>query len=206
MQADITKYFKMIYPIIAYGDPILRKVTRPVAEGEVDIKTIAENMFETMYNASGVGLAAPQVGLDIRIFVVDGSPMADDEDEENEGEPENPELIGFKKVFVNPQIIEESGDPWAFEEGCLSIPGLRADVFRPAEVKIRYQDADWEVHEEVFTGIAARIIQHEYDHLEGKLFVDYLPALKKQMIRKKLGNISKGIVDADYKMRFYNKK
>lgn len=194
----------MIYPIVAYGDPILRKVTRPVTQGEVDLKTIAENMFETMYNASGVGLAAPQVGLDIRIFVVDGSPMADDEEEDEE--PENPELKGFKKVFVNPQVIEESGDPWPFEEGCLSIPGIRADVLRPSVVKIRYRDEDWNEHEDVFTGIAARIVQHEYDHLEGKLFVDYLPALKKQMIKKKLGNISKGITDADYKMKFHHRK
>lgn len=193
----------MIYPIVAYGDPILRKVTRLVEENEVDLKTIAENMFETMYNASGVGLAAPQVGLNIRLFVVDGSPMADDEDEEEE--PENPELIGFKKVFINPEIIEEQGEPWAFEEGCLSIPGIRADVLRPSEVRIRYRDIDWNEHEEVFTGIAARIIQHEYDHLEGKLFVDYLPALKKQVIKKKLTNITKGIVDTDYKMKFHQR-
>jgi len=191
----------MIYPIIAYGDPILRKVTRPVEKDELDLKTIAENMFETMYNASGVGLAAPQVGMNIRLFVVDGTPMADDEEEENE-EPENPELVGFKKVFINPQILEESGEPWAFEEGCLSIPGIRADVYRPAEVRIRYRDLDWVEHEETYTGIAARIIQHEYDHLEGKLFVDYLPALKKQMLKKKLTNITKGNVDTDYRMKF----
>lgn len=207
MQPEIQYIVKMIYPIIAYGDPILRKVTRPVEQGEADIKAIAENMFETMYNASGVGLAAPQVGLDIRIFVVDGSPMAGDDEEEGDDEPlEHPELVGFKKVFINPQILEESGEPWAFEEGCLSIPGLRADVLRPAEVKIRYQDTDFNTYEEVFTGIAARIIQHEYDHLEGKLFVDYLPALKKQMIKKRLTNISKGIVDADYKMKFHLRK
>jgi peptide deformylase len=197
----------MIYPIVAYGDPILRKVTRPIEKEEVDIHAITQNMFETMYNASGVGLAAPQVGLDIRLFVVDGSPMADDEDELEEGEePENPELVGFKKVFINPEIIEETGEKWAFEEGCLSIPGLRGDVMRPANVKIRYRDENWEEHEETFTGIAARIIQHEYDHLEGKLFVDYLPALKKQMIKKKLTNISKGIVDADYRMKFPHRK
>lgn len=197
----------MIYPIVAYGDPILRKVTRSIEKDEADLRTIAANMFETMYNASGVGLAAPQVGLDIRIFVVDGSPMADDEEELEEGEElENPELVGFKKVFINPEIIEETGEKWAFEEGCLSIPGIRADVLRPSDVRIRYRDEDWNEHEEVFTGIAARIIQHEYDHLEGKLFVDYLPALKKQMIKKKLGNISKGIVDADYRMKFPNRK
>lgn len=197
----------MIYPIVAYGDPILRKVTRPIEKDELDVKTIAQNMFETMYNASGVGLAAPQVGLDIRLFVVDGSPMADDEEDLEEGEePENPELIGFKKIFINPEIIEETGEKWAFEEGCLSIPGLRGDVYRPSDVKIRYYDEEWNFHEETFTGIAARIIQHEYDHLEGKLFVDYLPALKKQMIKKKLSNISKGIVDADYRMKFPHRK
>lgn len=193
----------MIYPIIAYGDPILRKVTRPVEENELDLKTIADNMFETMYNASGVGLAAPQVGMNIRMFVVDGSPMAIDEDDEEE--PGNPELLDFKKVFINPEIIEETGEPWAFEEGCLSIPGIRADVFRPEQVRIRYRDVDWVEHDEVYTGIAARIIQHEYDHLEGKLFVDYLPTLKKQMLKKKLTNISKGIVDADYKMKFHQR-
>lgn len=160
-------------------------------------------MFETMYNASGVGLAAPQVGMNIRMFVVDGSPMASDEDDEEE--PENPELLDFKKVFINPEIIEETGEPWAFEEGCLSIPGIRADVFRPEQVRIRYRDVDWVEHDEVYTGIAARIIQHEYDHLEGKLFVDYLPTLKKQMLKKKLTNISKGIVDADYKMKFHQR-
>lgn len=191
----------MIYPIIAYGDPILRKVTREIQEGEINIREIAENMFETMYNASGVGLAAPQVGLNIRIFVVDGTPM-NESDEDEEEEDEDPSLIDFKKVFINPVILDEWGDEWAFEEGCLSIPGIRADVYRPEKLKIRYNDLDWNEITEEYEGLAARIIQHEYDHLEGKLFTDYLPSLKKQLLKKKLNDIAKGKVDTDYRMKF----
>ncbi len=194
----------MIYPIVAYGDPVLRKVTRPVEEGETDVKALAENMFETMYNASGVGLAAPQIGLDLRVFVVDGTPLNDADDEEDD--EIDPDLVGFKKVFINPQVLEEEGEEWAFEEGCLSIPGIRADVYRPEKIRIRYFDTDWKEHVEDYKGMAARIIQHEYDHLEGKLFTDYLPAIKKQLLKKKLTNISKGVVDADYRMKFYARK
>lgn len=192
----------MIYPIIAYGDPILRKVTREIQEGEMDIREIAENMFETMYNASGVGIAAPQVGLNVRIFVVDGTPMNEEDEEDEDDEEEDPSLIDFKKVFINPVIIEEWGDEWAFEEGCLSIPGIRADVYRPEKLKIRYRDLDWNEITEEYEGLAARIIQHEYDHLEGKLFTDYLPSLKKQLLKKKLNDIAKGKVDTDYRMKF----
>ncbi len=192
----------MIYPIIAYGDPVLRKVTREIKEGELDIREIADNMFETMYNASGVGLAAPQVGLNVRIFVVDGTPMEDDEDEVDEDEEEDLSLVGFKKVFINPVILEEWGDEWAFEEGCLSIPGIRADVYRPEKLTIRYRDLDWNEITEEYEGLAARIIQHEYDHLEGKLFTDYLPSLKKQLLKKKLNDIAKGKVDTEYRMKF----
>jgi len=193
----------MIYPIIAYGDPILRKVTREILEGDVDVREIADNMFETMYNASGVGLAAPQVGLNIRIFVVDGTPMNEsDEDDDEDEEEEDPSLIDFKKVFINPVILEEWGDEWAFEEGCLSIPGIRADVYRPEKLKIRYRDLDWNEITEEYEGLAARIIQHEYDHLEGKLFTDYLPSLKKQILKKKLNDIAKGKVDTEYRMKY----
>lgn len=190
----------MIYPIIAYGDPILRKVTREILEGDVDVREIADNMFETMYNASGVGLAAPQVGLNMRIFVVDGTPM--NESDEGDEEEEDPSLIDFKKVFINPVILEEWGDEWAFEEGCLSIPGIRADVYRPEKLKIRYRDLDWNEITEEYEGLAARIIQHEYDHLEGKLFTDYLPSLKKQILKKKLNDIAKGKVDTEYRMKY----
>jgi peptide deformylase len=192
----------MIYPIVAYGDPILRKVTRPIEKDEMDLKKLSEDLFETMYNASGVGLAAPQVGLTIRVFIVDGTAMNEGEEEEDK----DPSLEGFKKMFINPQVLEESGEPWAFEEGCLSIPAIRGDVFRPERVRIRYRDLDWNEHEEEYGGTAARIIQHEYDHLEGKLFTDYLPTLKKQLLKRKLNDIAKGIVDVDYRMRFHSRK
>lgn len=180
----------MIYPIVAYGDPVLRKVAEPLEKGSLDVKKLSDDMFETMYEASGVGLAAPQIGLSIRLFVVDASPM------------EEEDLKDFKKVFINPEILEEEGEEWAYEEGCLSIPGLRADVFREEKLKLRYYDLDWKEHVEEFDGIAARIIQHEYDHLEGIMFVDYLSPVKKRLIKGKLTNISKGKVDASYRMKF----
>ncbi len=162
-------------------------------------------MFETMYSANGVGLAAPQIGMNIRLFVVDGTPFSEKDDDDEDDEPDL-SLVGFKKTFINPEVIEESGEEWAFEEGCLSIPGIRGDVYRPETVRIRYRDTDWNEFVEEYSGMAARIIQHEYDHLLGKLFVDYLPTLKKQFIKKKLTDISKGKVDADYRMRFAGRK
>jgi len=154
-------------------------------------------MFETMYAASGVGLAAPQIGMDIRLFVVDGRPMNEEEDEEEK----DPSLVNFKKVFVNASILDETGEEWGFEEGCLSIPGVRGEVFRPEYVKIHYWDEHGEEHEDVFEGFAARIIQHEYDHIEGILFTDHLNVVKKRMIKSKLGEISRGKVSVDYKMK-----
>lgn len=189
----------MIYPIVAYGDPVLRKATRFVEKDETDLKKLADDMFETMYGANGVGLAAPQIGLNIRVFVVDGTPFSEKDDEDDDVDLS---LVGFKKAFINPEILEETGEEWPFEEGCLSIPGIRGDVYRPETVRIRYRDTDWNEHEEEYSGMAARIIQHEYDHLLGKLFIDYLPTLKKQIIKKRLSDISKGSVDADYRMRF----
>ncbi|WP_460956338.1 peptide deformylase [Spirosoma litoris] len=188
----------MILPIIAYGDPVLRKRAKDIEPHSLDVKTLSENMFETMYAASGVGLAAPQIGQSIRMFVVDGEPLNEDEPEEDIDQS----LIGFKKVFINPEIIEEAGDDWGFEEGCLSIPGIRGEVFRPEIVVIRYLDTDWNEHEEEYEGMAARIIQHEYDHLDGKLFTDYLPTIRRTLIKKKLADISKGKTDAEYKMKF----
>jgi peptide deformylase len=186
----------MIYPIVAYGDPVLRKVARDIDKNETDVKKLVADMFETMYAASGVGLAGPQIGKDWRIFVVDGTPI-------NEGEEEiDASLIDFKKAFINAEIIEESGEEWPYEEGCLSIPGVRADVKRPSEVTIRYRDENWNEITETYSGMAARIIQHEYDHIEGILFTDYLAPLKKQMLKKRLTNITKGVVDADYRMKF----
>lgn len=191
----------MIYPIVAYGDPILRKATRFIGKEELDLKKLSADMFETMYSANGVGLAAPQIGMNIRAFVVDGTPFSEKDEDDDDDEPDL-SLVGFKKVFINPEVLEESGEEWAFEEGCLSIPGIRGDVYRPETVRIRYRDTEWNEFEEEYSGMAARIIQHEYDHLLGKLFVDYLPTLKKQFIKKKLADITKGNVDADYRMRF----
>lgn len=192
----------MIYPIVAFGDPILRKPTRFIEKDEMDLKKLSADMFETMYSANGVGLAAPQVGLNIRVFVADGTPFSEKDEDDNEDEEVDLSLVGFKKTFINPEILEEDGEEWAFEEGCLSIPGIRGDVYRPERLVIRYRDTDWNEFTEEYTGMAARIIQHEYDHLLGKLFVDYLPTLKKQLIKKKLTDISKGKTDADYRMRF----
>ena len=188
----------MILPIIAYGDPVLRKEARFIEQTEMDLETLIANMFDTMYEASGVGLAAPQIGLDIRVFVVDGQPL-------NAGEKDkdvDPTLIGFKKVFINAEILEEDGDDWGFEEGCLSIPGIRGDVYRPEKVTIRYRDLDWNEFTESYEGLAARIIQHEHDHIDGILFTDYLPPIKKRMLKNKLADITKGNVSVDYKMKF----
>lgn len=188
----------MIFPIVAYGDPVLRKRAKDIDPQEIDVKKFSDDMFETMYASSGIGLAAPQVGHGIRLFVVDGTALNEGEKDEDK----DPSLEGFKKTFVNPELIEEDGDKWGFEEGCLSIPGIRAEIYRPEVVVIRYFDTDWNEYEEEFNGMAARIIQHEYDHLEGKLFTDYLSPLKRQLIKKKLADITKGKVDVEYRMRF----
>ena len=188
----------MIFPIVAYGDPLLRKRAKDIDPQDIDVKKFSDDMFETMYASSGIGLAAPQVGQGIRLFVVDGTALNEGEKDEDK----DPSLEGFKKTFVNPELIEEDGDKWGFEEGCLSIPGIRAEIYRPEVVVIRYFDTDWNEYEEEFNGMAARIIQHEYDHLEGKLFTDYLSPLKRQLIKKKLADITKGKVDVEYRMRF----
>ncbi len=189
----------MIYPIVAYGDPVLRKVTVDI-DKSYDVKKLSEDMFETMYNAKGVGLAAPQIGLNVRMFVVDGRPFNEGEDmKEREIDPS---LIDFKKVFINAEILEEDGDDWGFEEGCLSIPDVREDIYRPEYVTIRYFDVDWKEHIEEHEGLAARIIQHEYDHIDGILFTDHLNPVKKRMLKNKLAKITKGRVDVDYKMKF----
>ena len=185
-----------IYPIMAFGHPVLREETQPFTADDPELAGIVARMFKTMYHANGVGLAGPQVGLAKRIFVVDGQPMAD----VREGEPED--MSDFKKVFINPEVIEETGTEWAFDEGCLSIPDVREDVYRPEQVRIRYRDEDFVEHEEVFTGMKARIIQHEYDHLEGVLFTDYLSGLKKKLLRSRLTKISKGKIEPNYPMVF----
>lgn len=194
----------MILPIISYGASVLRKECVEFQEGE-SIDELVANMFETMYAASGVGLAAPQIGISKRIFTVDASPFADPE-EGQEMDIELIELKNFKKVFVNPIIESESGTPWSFSEGCLSIPGIREEVDRKPVIKISYYDEKWNFFEETFIGISARIIQHEYDHIEGTLFTDHLTPLKRRLMKRKLDEISKGKVDVNYKMKFLNPK
>jgi peptide deformylase len=192
----------MVFPIVAYGDPVLRKVARDIEPNEnLDLAKLIENMYETMYDSSGIGLAAPQIGMSLRLFVVDGTPLNETEEGEEPREID-PTLVDFKKAFINPKMLQQEGEKWAFEEGCLSIPGIRADVYRPETLTITYFDLNWQQHTETYEGMAARIIQHEYDHLEGKLFTDYLPALKKQLLKKKLAEITKGKVKVDYRMRF----
>ncbi|MDA9359260.1 peptide deformylase [Flavobacteriaceae bacterium] len=188
----------MILPIVAYGTPVLKKKGTDITPEYPAFDQLLQNMWETMYAANGVGLAAPQVGIGIRLFIVDASPFADDDALTEE---EQKQLTGFKKVFINPQI-EESGEEWAFNEGCLSIPDVREDVYRQEVIHIRYWDENFKEHQEVYTGLAARVIQHEYDHIEGVLFTDKLSPLKKRLIKGKLNNIAKGNIDVDYKMRF----
>ncbi|MGC4128355.1 MAG: peptide deformylase [Bergeyella sp.] len=188
----------MILPIRAYGDPVLRKHCEEIDSSYPDVKELVENMFETMYNANGIGLAAPQIGLDIRLFVVDVSPLADDEDYEDIAD----ELENFKKVFINAKILEESGEEWKFNEGCLSIPDVREDVKRKETILIEYFDENFVKHTDTFSDIRARVIQHEYDHIEGVLFTDHLSALKKKLVKGKLNRITQGDVSVNYKMRF----
>ena len=193
----------MIIPILAYGDPILRKKGKDISKEYPKLEELLENMFETMYAAKGIGLAAPQIGLPIRVFIVDAIPFENDEDYSEE---EREFLSTFKQVFINAKIIEETGDEWIFNEGCLSIPDINEDVFRNEDVLIEYYDETFKKHTEKFSGIVARIIQHEYDHIEGVLFTDKLTPLKKRIIKGKLANISKGKIDVSYRMRFPNAK
>ena len=189
----------MILPIVAYGTPVLKKKALDIPEDYEGLDTLIENLWETMYAASGVGLAAPQVGLGLRLFVIDASPFAEDDELSLD---EQAQLKGFKKAFINPVIEEESGEEWAFNEGCLSIPDVREEVKRQEKLTISYQNEAGEQLTESYTGLAARVIQHEYDHIEGILFTDKLSPLKKRLIKGKLTNISKGKVQVDYKMKF----
>jgi len=182
----------MILPIIAYGHPILKKICEEVEQEDQGLTELLANMWETMYNAKGVGLAAPQIGQAKRIFLVDTEQLKDKEGAE----------VGIKKVFINAEIIEEEGDFWSYEEGCLSIPKIVGDVDRQEQVSIRYQDEEFEWHEDSFDGMNARVIQHEYDHIEGILFTEKLKPLKRRLISRKLENIKKGKIDPDYRMKF----
>jgi peptide deformylase len=193
----------MILPIVAYGDPVLKKKATDIPKDYPNFDELLENMFETMYNAYGVGLAAPQIGLPIRMFLVDTSPFSE---EEGLSEEEKEALKAFKQVFINAKIINEEGDEWAFNEGCLSIPDVREDVFRKPTITVEFLDENFKEHIETYTGLIARVIQHEYDHIEGILFTDKLSSLKKRLIKGRLNNISKGKVDVDYRMRFPDQK
>ena len=187
----------MVLPVYVYGMSVLRKVAPEIPEDYEGLDQLIEDMFETMRASDGIGLAAPQVGKSLRIFVVDTSPIAEDKGE--------PELKDFRKVFINPYILEEWGEKWSFEEGCLSLPDIREEVSRPAYVKIEYFDENWELREEEYTGIRARVIQHEYDHLDGKLFVDKINPIRRKLLSGRLNAISRGKVNREYKI-VYPKK
>ena len=191
----------MILPIVAYGDPILKKRASEINKETPKLKEIIANMYESMYGAHGVGLAAPQVGLSIRLFLVDTSPFAEDESYSIE---EKRKLKYFKRTFINAKIVEEYGEDWSFNEGCLSIPNVREEVIRKSVIRIEYQDENFKKHIESFDGLIARVIQHEYDHIEGVLFTDKVSSLKKRLLKGKLTNISKGKTSVDYRMRFPN--
>jgi peptide deformylase len=203
----------MILPIVAYGDPVLRKVARDIPQDYANLQSLVDDMFETMYAAPGVGLAAPQIGLDIRLFVVDsayvlkkeeGTPDIDeapvdaDDEEDNQFEGE----VGIKKAFINAKMLKEYGKSWPYNEGCLSIPGIREDVLRLDNIVIEYYDEQFNKYTEEYSGFTARVIQHEYDHIQGILFTDKLNPIKKRFLKNKLENISKGFVDVKYKMKF----
>jgi peptide deformylase len=200
----------MILPIVAYGDPVLRKVGEEISKDYPGLDELIKNMFETMYASGGVGIAAPQVGKAINLFLVDTKGfVSDDEDEEEDDDEFTPEqrkeLENFRRVFINAEIIDENGEEWTFNEGCLSIPKIREDVMRKPEVHIRYFDEHFKLHEEIFEGLAARVVQHEYDHIKGKLFTDRISPLRRRLLQGKLNDIAKGKVQVNYKMRFPNR-
>lgn len=187
----------MVLPVYVYGMSVLRKVAPEIPEDFEGLDQLISDMFETMHSSDGVGLAAPQIGKSLRLFVVDTSPMGES--------GKDPELMNFRKVFINPYIIEEWGDRWAFEEGCLSLPNIREEVSRPSSLSIEYYDENWNLKEEEYDGIRARVIQHEYDHLDGKLFVDQINPIRRKLLSARLNAISRGRADCDYRM-VYPKK
>lgn len=193
----------MILPIVGYGEPVLRKVGEIISPDYPNLDILIENMYDTMYNAYGVGLAAPQIGLSVRLFVIDTEPFSESDDLKTD---EQAQLKAFKRTFINAKIVKEEGNEWAFNEGCLSIPDVREDVYRKEKITIEYCEEDFVVKTEVFEGLIARVIQHEYDHIEGILFTDKISTLKKTLIKKRLQNIMDGKIRADYKMKFANKK
>jgi len=200
----------MILPIVLYGDPVLRKVGETINQQYEGLSQLIKDMFDTMYQAKGVGLAAPQVGKAIRLFIVDtepfSQPLEDDEEDEEFTPAQRKELKVFKKVFINAQILEEEGTEWKFNEGCLSIPRIREDVIRKPNIVITYYDENFKKHKESYDGVIARVIQHEYDHIEGKLFTDKISPFKRKMIAGKLSDIANGKMHADYKTKVYRPK
>jgi peptide deformylase len=195
----------MILPVVAYGHPILRKVAHDIDENYSDLAKLIEDMWETMYASNGVGLAAPQVNRDIRLFVMDSAQIFANMDEDERKEENYPDAPGIKQVFINAHVVEEIGDDWAYNEGCLSIPKIREDIYRAEEVTMKYRDENFKEHTKTFSGVTARIILHEYDHIDGKLFIDHISPLKRKLLRRKLDDISKGNVSVDYKMLFPKK-
>lgn len=192
----------MILPIVAFGSPVLRKVAKDIDEHYPQLDKLIEDMWETMYASNGVGLAAPQVNRDIRVFVIDSAQIFANMDEVEKKEEDYPDDPGIKQVFINAHIVEEHGDDWLYNEGCLSIPKIREDIYRAEEVTIDYLDEHFRPHRKTFTGITGRIILHEYDHIDGKLFIDHISPLKRKLLKRKLEDISKGKVKVDYKMSF----
>ena len=192
----------MILPIVAYGHPVLRKVAHDIQAEHPGLEKLIEDMWETMYASNGVGLAAPQIGKDIRLFVMDSAQIFNNMDENEKQEDNYPDAPGIKQVFINAHIVEELGDDWAYNEGCLSIPKIREDVFRAEEVTLSYLDQNFHKHTKTFNGVTGRIILHEYDHIDGKLFIDHISPLKRKLLKRKLDDISKGKIKVDYKMSF----
>ena len=190
----------MVFPIVAYGAPVLRKVSQPIKADYPGLATLIADMWETMYESNGVGLAAPQINKDIRLFVMDSMQIFENLEEDEKGI--YPDAPGVKKVFINAKVEELSGNDWAYNEGCLSIPKIREDVMRAEVVTLSYMDENFQPHTDTFNGISARVILHEYDHIEGKLFIDYLKPLRKKLLQGKLTDISKGKIKVDYKMIF----
>jgi peptide deformylase len=195
----------MILPIVAYGHPILRKVAEDITPDYPGLDKLIEDMWETMYASNGVGLAAPQINRPIRLFVVDSAQIFANMDEDEKQENDYPDAPGIKQVFINAHVVEEAGDDWAYNEGCLSIPKIREDIYRAEEVTIRYMDEKFQEHTKSFDGITGRIILHEYDHTDGKLFIDHLSPLKRKLYKRKLDDIAKGAIKVDYKMLFPKK-
>ena len=190
----------MLLPIIAYGHPVLKRKAEVINKDYPKLLELIDNMFETMYNANGVGIAAPQIGLSVRLFIVDTNPFSEDESLSDE---ERSQLKSFKKIFINPKILDQNGDEWSFEEGCLSIPNIRESVLRQESIKVQYFDENFTQHIESYDGLLARVIQHEHDHIEGILFTDKLSSFKKQLLKKKLLKISSGKLSFDYEMQFF---